>query len=121
MKIRFYYFYNPLWREFIPSCQIYGGEFNVLTNYISEVDIDFGVFCLDKLKNKNIHEFDISSESWGADIDDESVILFSLYDEENLEFRISITRESLTFLLKKWLDFIRLEKDENYEEVIDIN
>lgn len=89
--------------------------------YLSQVDLDFSEYLLENLENSEIIEKDLGTESWGADLLDGNIIeMRSLFDFDNIERIDYVTRFDFTKVIEKWQTFLKLEPNENYEEVVSL-
>ena len=118
MSMAFYYFKNDEWDRLIPSCRPLNNsnEMRMMSYYLSELDIVFSENILDNLRNNNI--LDISSETWQVVINGKNVTICSIYDEDNNDFKATITKDVFEKLIVAWLDFLR--QDYSLEIIIDL-
>ncbi|KAA0915572.1 DUF5376 family protein [Psychrobacter sp. ANT_WB68] len=109
MSIAFYYFKNEDWDRLIPSCRPLdnSNEMRMLSYYLSELDIEFSENILTSLEDKNTKLFDISSETWQIVVDGDNVILSSIYDEDNNDFKATIKRNIFEKFVVAWANFLK--------------
>lgn len=117
MKIIFEYYFCVEKEEYIPTCYSEErNEFNPLTAYLTD---DMGgrdhiIFLKDSLnKLRSQENVDISSNSWGCDIDEESVLLYFLYAEDEQEYHLHLSKDTFVFIISEWIGFI---ESANYQE-----
>lgn len=109
MSMVFYYFKNEDWDRLIPSCRPLGNsnEMRILSYYLSELDIEFSEKILNNLEDKNINLLDISSETWQVIIDKKNVVICSMYDEGNNDFKATIERNVFEKFVVAWKNFLK--------------
>ena len=119
MSILFYYFENKDWNRLIPSCRPLdnSNEMRMLSYYLSELDIEFSQNILTSLEDKNNKLFDISFETWQVVVDGDNVILSSMHDEDNNDYKATIKRNTFEGFVVSWADF--LKQDSVTDIVID--
>ncbi len=119
MSILFYYFENKDWNRLIPSCRPLdnSNEMRMLSYYLSELDIEFSQNILTSLEDKNNKLFDISFETWQVVVDGDNVILSSMHDEDNNDYKATIKRNTFESFVVSWADF--LKQDSVTDIVID--
>ena len=119
MSIVFYYFENEDWNRLIPSCRPLdnSNEMRMLSYYLSELDIEFSQNILTSLEDKNNKLFDTSSETWQVVVDGDNVILSSIHDEDNNDYKATIKRNTFEGFVVSWADF--LKQDSVTDIVID--
>lgn len=91
MNITYYFFKNEMWNQLIPQAKSKENikEVALLSNFLSEVDLEFSKDILEKLR-KPRQSLNLSSESWQVIVDNDVEISF-LYDESNSEYKASIS------------------------------
>jgi len=120
MSMAFYYFKNDEWDRPIPSCRPLNNsnEMRMLSYYLSELDVDFSENILHNLRNNNINILDISSETWQVVLDGKNVTIYSIYDEDNNDFKATVKKDVFEKFIAAWLDFLR--QDYSLEIIIDL-
>lgn len=119
MSILFYYFENKDWNRLIPSCRPLdnSNEMRMLSYYLSELDIEFSQNILTSLEDKNAKSLDISSETWQVTVNGDNVIIESVHDEDNNDYKATIRRNIFENFVVAWADF--LKQDSATEIIID--
>lgn len=121
MKLKFYYFFNSLWKLVLPSCKSFNNEKKeeIISDYLKDCSLDLANKFLQNLKY-NFHDvIDVGTESWGAVLLDGNIIeMRALYDYDNLDYVDYITRADFTKIIEKWKEFLESEPNENYEEIV---
>lgn len=121
MKLKFYYFFNSLWKVILPSCKSFNNEKKeeIISNYLKDCSLAFANKVIQNL-NCSCHDIlDVSTESWSAELLDGNIIeVRALHDYDNLDYVDYIARADFTKILEKWQEFLKREPDENYEEII---
>ena len=109
MSMVFYYFKNEDWDRLIPSCRPLdnSNEMRMLSYYLSELDIEFSEKILNNLEDKNIKLLDISSETWQVIIDKKNVVICSMYDEGNNDFKATIEMNVFEKFVVAWKNFLK--------------
>ena len=90
-----------------------------LSSYLDDLDLRMSKWVLEKLKNKNINNDDISSQGWEAFIENDQVLITYIFNNEKDPVAI-INREEIIYALEKWKKFLEKEiTDPSYKEIID--
>ena len=90
-----------------------------LSSYLDDLYLRMSKWVLEKLKNKNINNDDISSQGWEAFIENDQVLITYIFNNEKDPVAI-INREEIIYALEKWKKFLEKEiTDPSYKEIID--
>ncbi|MFB2538185.1 MULTISPECIES: DUF5376 family protein [unclassified Acinetobacter] len=115
MYLKFYFLRHELWDTVIPAILAENNkEAQILSYYLSEIDLDFANVILTHLQNDN--NFDLSSQSWGVEVEKNKVIINFLYDEENKEFTSCLSTVTFKKALALWAEFLKKQPNVDYEE-----
>lgn len=112
--------------KLVPVCQLAEHHhLHPLTGYLNDPMGGLGYFrFLDKslsiLRDKRIQNADISSNSWGVEINDDTVFFYFLFAQEDKDLQFSLSRNVLIDVLALWLIFLSKEKIEGYQELLEL-
>lgn len=111
MKIEYYYFKNPLWEDVTAACKSLGYKKieRLISNYLMDSDIFHSKEILEELKNNELNEIDISTESWNGEVLGDMVRISSAFDDSE-DFIDCISRKEFIYLLENWISFLE-DKD----------
>lgn len=115
MNINFFYRESATFKDgvFRPIA-IYDGinkNYEIFCEYLSELDIEFTKNIICNINERNF-SFNISSESWGCEIDGDFIKIYFLYDEENPDYTSFISLNDFKFIINAWMDFL-VKEDRN--------
>ncbi|MDO5089261.1 MAG: DUF5376 family protein, partial [Leptotrichiaceae bacterium] len=90
-----------------------------LADYIDSSDIDLTKYILDKLIDKTLNDYDIGSQSWDVELENDKVIISQMYSSED-DKKAYIDRKEVVYAMLKWKNFLEGKFDNlDYEEIID--
>lgn len=121
MKLIFEFYFNNEKNKYLPTCYSdERNEFNPLTGYLTDDIggdyIDFLESSIETLRD-NI-DIDISSNSWGCDVDEKRIFLYFLYDYDNQDYHLYLDKDVFYFILSEWLSFIKDKSFQTKREIV---
>ena len=107
--------YDNTWGCF---CEPFKGIENekIISNYL--MDIKYIGSIYEKLSSSELTNSDIGSEVWGGEIVGDNVEIYSLFEPENVQVRLS--KKTMFFILSKWLRFTEKDHMDGDEEIVEI-
>lgn len=78
--------------------------------------LDFLESSIETLRD-NI-DIDISSNSWGCDVDEKRIFLYFLYDYDNQDYHLYLDKDVFYFILSEWLSFIKDKSFQTKREIV---
>ncbi|EEY35427.1 DUF5376 domain-containing protein [Pseudoleptotrichia goodfellowii] len=90
-----------------------------LAEYLYDTDLNLAEYVLDKLNDKTIDDYDIGSQGWDVELEEDKVVIGQMCSSED-DKRAYINREEVAYAMLKWKHFLEREFDvPDYQEVID--
>ncbi|WP_237052377.1 DUF5376 family protein [Mannheimia granulomatis] len=123
MKLLFSYFNDK--NTLYPMCELAENHrLNPLTGYLNDPmgGINYFAFLdssLSILRDRTINNADISSNSWGVEIENEIVHIHFLFAPDVDELRLTMPRNIFIDILVVWLIFCSKEKVLGYQEYLE--
>lgn len=119
MKLMFSYVKHK--EKVIPICYLEEAKLNPLTGYLNDPMGGLNYFSfLDRslsiLRDENVREADISSNSWGVEIQGNEVFFYFLFSADDKEFQLSLPRAVFIDILVLWLIFLSQEPQEGMQQ-----
>lgn len=128
MKIKFYFSCDED-RVLFHNCMcLENPERDPLSAYLRDNEgdksyasyIGFLKKSLEILNNYNVDSYDLSSNSWSFYLNKNVVEICFLYNEDNTDYQLTLDREKVAFIIRKWIEFLKKEPIEGYEEIIEV-
>lgn len=124
MKLLFSYFYDK--DTLYPMCELAENhQLNPLIGYLNDPmgGVNYFSFLdssLSILRDRTINNADISSNSWGVEIENETVHFHFLFAPETKELQLILPRNVFIDVLVVWLIFCSREKVLGYQEYLEL-
>ncbi|SUD90622.1 DUF5376 family protein [Psychrobacter phenylpyruvicus] len=116
MHIIFYYRKNEDWNRLIPSAKAVDRSktSELFSSYLIEIDYEFSCLILKQLNSKQLNSLNFSSESWGVNLKKNNLEIYSLFDEDNIEYKVNIKLSDFKKGVFEWNRFLLSTPDIDY-------